>query len=172
MIEAIAASVIAGVIVAAVLAAVKWRPRRRAVAPRSATPASAPAPEVADLATGIGQAIMAVRDAIDLFERRGVLLEPDTFALEETGAEALDEARRTVAEAEARLPRVQLHLGERAGGATRAVDDLRRAVGHLRSYVSQDGVGDEWSEDELHAARSALDEATERQERFLAEAAA
>jgi hypothetical protein len=62
---------------------------------------------------------MAVREAIDLFGR-AVLVDPDTGALEDNSREVYAEAYRTVAEAEARLPRVELALGERAAEGRQA----------------------------------------------------
>jgi hypothetical protein len=68
-----------------------------------------------------------------------VLIDPDTDELEENSREVLVEAHRTVDEAEARLPRVQLLLGERAAEAKDAVEQLRQTLSHLRDYILQPG---------------------------------
>jgi hypothetical protein len=122
-------------------------------------------PAVADLATGIGQAIMAVREAIERF-RRQVLVDTDTGALEETSADMLDEARRTVAEAEARLPRVRLAIGDGAESAIAAVTQLREALDHVQAYLKQPWGG-EWSEEEIERASEALAEASLLQDNFV-----
>jgi hypothetical protein len=122
--------------------------------------------DVTDLATGIGQAVMGVRDAIEHFER-AVLVDPDTGALEDTGAYLLGEARRRVDEAEARLPRARLALGDRATPASDAVGKLRETLRHLADYIRQPGEGEEWSHSEFEAAQASLEEAREREATFL-----
>jgi len=96
--------------------------------------------DVADLATGIRQAVMAVREALQLFGR-AVLLDPNDGSLEDNSREVLIEAHRTVDEAEARVPRVQLALGDRADEARHAVEELRQALAHLDDYIRQPRLG-------------------------------
>jgi hypothetical protein len=135
---AVAVAVVGGIILALLLGIVRLLSSRGRLRPGSA---SSPVGEVdprhgyvADLATGIRQAAMALREAIELFGR-AVLVDPDTGGLEENSWEVLTEAHRTVDEAEARLPRVELVLGNRAAMGRRAVEELRRALSQLTNYI-------------------------------------
>ncbi len=145
--------------------------RRKPTAPRADSEDVRQAgPEIADFATGLRQALMAVRAAVEHFDRYGVLVDPDTGAVEDLGGELLVEARRTTEEAEARLPRVQLSLGTRARDGSKAVEALRHAVEHVRNYIQQPGEGEDWSLEEIEAAKASLQEATEHESRFVSKA--
>jgi hypothetical protein len=94
----VAVAVAAGLVLALILGAVGWfRHRKPRSSPLdSSPPADAGQEYVADLVTGIGQAVMGVREAIELFGK-GVLLEdPETGELEENSREVLVEAYRRV----------------------------------------------------------------------------
>ena len=109
---AVAVAVVSGLALALIFATVRWVRRRHTaatLAPADAHGASATRRDLTDLVTGIGQAAMAVREALELFGR-AVLVDPDTGELEENSRDVLVEAHRTVDEAEARLPRVELWL--------------------------------------------------------------
>jgi hypothetical protein len=139
----------------------------------SPQPAQSPARAAAveDFATGLGQAIMGVRDAIDRFDQAGVLLDPVDGTLEEYSAELLDEARRATDEVEARLPKLRLSVGvssPAAEAAGRAVEALRESLLRVRFYIRQPGEGEAWSHEELDAAKALLDEVRELERRFLA----
>ena len=121
----VAAAVVGGLVVAIFVAVVGvLRRRRRRSAMQSAEVKSQPRSTgsdeyVADLVTGIGQALMGVREAVELFSK-GVLLEdPETQELEENSREVLVEAYRRVEEAEARLPRGAA-CSRRSGGRRQA----------------------------------------------------
>jgi hypothetical protein len=75
-----------------------------------------------------------------------------------------------VEEAEARLPRVQLLLGERVAEGRRAIEELRSALKHLSDYIRQPGWGEDWSYTELEAAKASLKAAREHEQRFLEKA--
>src|SRR5262249_54796997 len=122
-----------------------------------------------DFVTGTGQAILAVRIVVEYFERHPVLVDPETFALEESAADRLHEADRTTQEAEARLPRVLIRVGarRRAGSESAAViEALREAVRSVRDYVGQN-ENMEWSNDSLEAARRSFDRAERHQREAL-----
>jgi hypothetical protein len=130
-------------------------------------------PAVENFAIGLAQALMAVRDAVDHFDRAGVLLDPVDWSLEEYSAELLYEGTRTTEEVEARLPRLRLRLGAASAAAiaaSEAVESLRATLSHLRSYIRQPepGEGQAWSEEELDAAKVSLNQARELEGRFLA----
>jgi hypothetical protein len=128
-------------------------------------------PAVEDFAIGLGQALMAVRTAVERFARVGVLLDPVDWSLEEYSAELLDEGRRTTQEVEARLPRLRLRLGAGSEAAIvggEAVERLRAALLHLRNHIGQPGGGEGWSNEELDAAKASLDEARDLEQRFFA----
>ena len=82
---------------------------------------------------------MGVRDAIELFGKDVLLEDPETGELEENSREVLVEAYRRVGESEARLPRVQLLLGEQVAEGRRAIEELRSALKHLSDYIRQPG---------------------------------
>jgi hypothetical protein len=114
---------------------------------------------------------MAVRDAVEHFDREGVLLDPVDWSLEEHSADLLNGARWATDQAEGRLPNLRLRLGAASGGAIssgQAVEKLRGALTHLRNYIGQPGEGEDWSHAELTAAKDSLDEARELEQRFLA----
>jgi hypothetical protein len=164
VIGALIATLIVGVI------GVLRRRRRTAESSRIESQSSATAAEseyVADLVTGIGQAVMGVREAIELFGKDVLLEDPETGELEENSREVLVEAHRRVQEAEARLPRVQLLLGERVAEARRAIEELRSALKHLSDYIRQPGWGEDWSYTELEVAKESLKRAREHEQRFL-----
>jgi hypothetical protein len=145
--------------------------RRKPTAPRADSErVRQAAPEVADFATGLRQAVMAVRAAVEHFDLYGVLVDADTGAVEDLGAELLVEARRTTEEAEARLPRVQLSLGSRASEGAKAVDKLRQSVNHVRNYIQQPGEGEDWSLEEIEAAKASLQGAIEHERTFVSKA--
>jgi hypothetical protein len=151
------------------------RRRRRSTVELTHVESRAPATgagneEVADLVTGIGQAMMGVREAIELFGKAVLLEDPETEELEENSREVLVEANRRVDEAEARLPRVELVLGDRANEAKRAVEQLRQALAHLHDYIRQPGWGDDWSMEEHAAAEASFRAAREHERRFLKKA--
>jgi hypothetical protein len=167
---AVAVTVVGGVVLALILGIVRLLSSRDH--PRAGG-ASSPAAEadprhgyVVDLVTGIRQAAMALREAIELFGR-AVLVDPDTGDLEENSWEVLTEAHRTVDEAEARLPRVELVLGDRAAGGRQALEELRRALSQLTEYIRQPGEAEEWNYDKLEAARASLKAAGESERKFL-----
>jgi hypothetical protein len=123
-----------------------------------------------DFATGLGQATMAQRDAVAHYERYPVAVDPDYGTLTEGQAELLDEAERTLNEAEARLPRVQVIAGvdSAAGSSAReAVAALRESFDKLIAYVRQPGEGEDWSYANRDAARAVLTEAETARDRFL-----
>ncbi len=143
-----------------------WSRLRR----KRATPAAAHDPTIDDFLTGAGQAVMAARAAVEHFERYDVLIELDTYELEEGSAGILDEARRTADEAEARLPRVQVRVGvdaplARASEAT--VASLRAVVEHLRDYTEQPSEGKDWDMAPLNKAKVALGNAVSSQRAAL-----
>jgi hypothetical protein len=146
-----------------------WVRRKPTAPPVDSEHVRQAAPEVADFATGLRQAVMAVR-AVEHFDRYGVLVDPDTGAVEDLGGELLAEARRTTEEAEARLPRVQLSLGSRANDGVRAVDKLRHSVDHVRNYIQQPGEGEDWSLEEIEAAKESLQQAIEHERTFVSKA--
>jgi hypothetical protein len=167
---AVTVTVVGGIVLALIVGIARWVSHRR---PR-ATGASLQVGEagardgyVADLVTGIGQAVMGVREAIELFSKDVLVEDPETGELEENSRELLVEAYRRVEEAEARLPRVQLLLGKRVDEARRAVDELRSALKHLSDYIRQPGWGEDWSYTELEAAKASLETAREHEQRFL-----
>lgn len=175
---ALAIAVIGALVAAIIVGAIGLaRRRRRQPAVESGSfsvkftaPSEADNAHVADLATGIGQAIMGVREAVELFGKAVLLEDPETGELEENSREVLVEAHRRVDEAEARLPRVELVLGDQGAEARRAVNELRSALRHLSDYIRQPGWGpDDWSYEELEAARASLKTAREYEERFLKE---
>jgi hypothetical protein len=101
----VAVAVVGGLVVAVIIAVIGMLRRRRRRSQVVSAPALAVGNEyVADLVTGIGQAVMGVREAIDLFGKAVLLEDPETGELEETSREVLVEAYRRVDEAEARLP--------------------------------------------------------------------
>jgi hypothetical protein len=125
---------------------------------------------VLDFATGLGQATMALRDAVAYFERNSVLVDPDYGTLVDTQIDLTREASRTVDQAEARLPRVQVVVGfdSAPGRAGReAVHCARESFERLNAYVRQPGEGDEWSFDDREAARVALTDAESARDDFL-----
>jgi hypothetical protein len=184
----LAVLVLAGLVTAAVVGVVKFlrssaTPLAREVTARELIPSGPsvrlkrvssvrrlPDERVDDFATGLGQAVMAVRDAIEHFDRVGVLLEPfDPYDLNEDSAAIYREARRVVEEAEARLPRVRLLLGDRSEAGRAAVEKLREAITKLRDYIEQPGEGEDWSTENFEAAKAALDEAREFEANFVDE---
>jgi hypothetical protein len=122
-----------------------------------------------DFGTGLGQATMAVRDAVEAFERLGVLVDPDEGTLYEGLGDPLGEAHRVVDEVEARLPRVQMAFGPKSAvgsAAAEGVAELREALNQLHDYYAQSDEG-EWSDTARDAARGALERARGHQEEFL-----
>ena len=114
---------------------------------------------------------MGVREAIELFGKAVLFEDPASGQLEENSRQLLVEAYRRVDEAEARLPRVELVIGDRAIEARRAVEELRSALRHLSDYIRQPGWGpEEWNYDELDAAKASLAKAREHEKRFLKKA--
>jgi sirohydrochlorin ferrochelatase len=112
---------------------------------------------------------MAVRRTVEDLTRGVYLEEPDGPLLEESQILYV-EASRTVDEAEARLPRVELSLGDRAASGRAAVEHLREALSHLRAYATQSGEGETWRMEELDAARGSFETAQEDERRFLKKA--
>jgi len=171
---AVTVAVVSGLVLALILGSTGWLRHRR----RKPEPLGSPrAPDVdqshvADLVTGIGQAVMGVRGAIELFGKAVLLEDPESGELEENSRQVLIEAYRRVEEAEARLPRVQLLLGDRVAEGRRAIEELRSALGHLSDYIRQPGWGEDWSYAELEAARTSLTNALKHEQRFLRNARA
>jgi hypothetical protein len=104
--------------------------------------------------------------------RETVLEDPETGELEENSRQVLVEAYRRVDEAEARVPRVQLLLGDRVTEGRRAIEELRSALKHLSDYIRQPGWGEDWSDTELESAKALLANACAHEQRFLRKARA
>ncbi len=122
-----------------------------------------------DFGTGLGQATMAVREAVEAFEHLGVLVDPDQGTLYDGLDDPLREAHRVVDELEARLSRVQLAFGPRSAIGSAAADgvaELREALDQLHGYYAQ-SAEDKWSDARRDAARSALERARGHQAEFL-----
>lgn len=122
-----------------------------------------------DFGTGLGQATMAVRDALEAFDRLGVLVDPDDGTLYEPLGDRTREAYRVVAELEARLPKLQMAFKPSSAiamAAASAIRDLRESLDHLQKFYSQSDE-DEWSQAEREAAGKALDSARDHQAKFI-----